>query len=423
MPTAVVLLGTFDTKGTEYAFVKALIEAEGIETILVDAGVLGSPSIAPDIDRAEVARRGGTEIAELTARADRGEAIAAMARGAGEIVAELHAVGRLHGILGLGGSGGSTLVSQAMRRLPVGVPKLLVSTVASGDTRPYVGNTDVTLMYSVVDIAGINRLSRRVLGNAAAAIAGMARANAAAADADLGDAAITGEPEKPLVGATMFGVTTAGVTAARERLEDLGYEVLVFHATGTGGDTMESLIRAGFITAVLDMTTTELADSLAGGICAAGPERLEVAGAMGLPQVVSMGALDMVNFGPLASVPDRYAGRKMHVHNATITLMRTTPEENAELGATIARKLNAAQGPLTVFVPLGGVSQISTPGQIFYDPDADAALVAALRAGFDPAIDVRYESADINDVTLARAMADTLHRHVQGASATTEDKA
>lgn len=408
MPTTatVVLLGTFDTKGTEYAYVKGLIEAEGVGTILVDAGVLGEPLAPPDVGRDEVAAAAGTSVGALREGGDRGEAIAAMARGAGEVVSRLHAEGRLHGVLGLGGSGGSTLFSQAVRRLPVGVPKLLVSTVAAGDTRPYVGATDLTMMYSVVDIAGINRLSERVLGNAAAAIAGMARAAAAFVPAA---AAAT----KPLVGATMFGVTTPGVTAARERLEELGYEVLVFHATGTGGDTMESLIAGGFITAVLDLTTTELADELAGGICAAGPQRLEVAGERGIPQVVSLGALDMVNFGPIESVPARYEGRQLLKHNATITLMRTSPEENAELGRRIARKLNGARGPLTVFVPLRGVSSVSTAGQVFADEAADAALVAALRADLDPAIDARYLEADVNDPDFAREMAETLHGHVR----------
>ena len=401
---AVVLLGTLDTKGHEYAYVRDLLLARDVDVLLVDAGVLGEPWAPADIGRDEVAAAAGTSIAALREHGDRGEAIAAMARGAGEIVNRLFTEGRMHGALGLGGSGGSTLFSQAVRRLPVGVPKLLVSTVAAGDTRPYVGATDLTMMYSVVDISGINRLSERVLSNAAGAIAGMARM---AADF------VPSAASKQLVGATMFGVTTAGVTAARERLEELGYEVLVFHATGTGGDTMESLIEGGFITAVLDMTTTELADELAGGICAAAPHRLEVAGRLGIPQVVSLGALDMVNFGPIESVPDRYTTRHLYKHNSTITLMRTNVEENAELGKRIARKLNAAEGPLTIFIPLRGVSSVSTHGQIFEDEAADAALVAALRADLDPAIDARAMDTDINNTDFAYAMADTLHAHVQ----------
>jgi uncharacterized protein (UPF0261 family) len=403
----IVLLGTLDTKGREYGYVRDHLSTQGVRVILVDAGVLGDPLIPPDIDRHEVARAAGTDVAALIAGEDRGAAISAMARGAAVIVGRLHAEGRLDGILGLGGSGGSALVSQAMRGLPVGVPKLLVSTVASGDTRPYVGDRDLTMMYSVVDISGINRLSERILTNAAGAIAGMARAAAGFIPSATGT--------RLLVGATMFGVTTPAVTAARERLEALGYEVLVFHATGTGGDSMESLIEAGYITAVLDLTTTELADELVGGVLAAGPRRLEVAGALGVPQVVSLGALDMVNFGPLDTVPPRFAGRKLYQHNPTVTLMRTTPEESAELGRRIARKLNAARGPVTLFVPLRGVSLIAVEGGVFHDPVADAALVDALRAHLDPRIDVRYLETDINDPAFARAMADQLHAYLTAA--------
>ncbi|MEA2596910.1 MAG: hypothetical protein QOF01_3379 [Thermomicrobiales bacterium] len=400
----VVLVGTLDTKGIEYGYVRDRLIEQGVSVVLIDTGVLDSPTVTPDVTRDVVARAAGADLQDLIARGDRGEAISTMARGAGEILSKLHAEGRLHAALGLGGSGGSTLFSQAVRRLPVGVPKLVVSTVAAGDTRPYVGSTDLTMMYSVVDIAGINRLSERVLSNAAGAIAGMARAAA-------GFVPTAGS--KPLVGATMFGVTTKGVTAARERLEELGYEVVVFHATGTGGDTMESLIQSGFITAVLDVTTTELADELAGGICAAGPRRLEIAGELGIPQVVSLGALDMVNFGPIESVPSRYADRHLFKHNASITLMRTSPEETAELGRRIAAKLNNARGPLTLFVPLRGVSAISTEGAPFADPEADAALVAALRDNLNPSIDARYLDTDVNDPAFARAMADTLHAHYQ----------
>jgi uncharacterized protein (UPF0261 family) len=285
-----------------------------------------------------------------------------------------------------------------MRALPVGVPKLVVSTMASGDTRPYVGAVDVTLMYSVVDIAGLNPISERILGNAAAAAAGMAKSQEPQAEA-----------EKPLVGASMFGVTTPSVTEARKRLEALGYEVLVFHATGTGGQSMEALMRSGFISASLDITTTELADELVGGVLSAGPERLEAAGELGIPQVVSLGALDMVNFGPFESVPAQFSGRLLYKHNPTVTLMRTTPEECAELGRLIAQKLNRAQGPLTVFVPLKGVSLIATEGQVFHDPAADEALFGALREHLDPDVDLRELELDVNDPEFANAMADRLH--------------
>ncbi|MBD0291932.1 MAG: Tm-1-like ATP-binding domain-containing protein, partial [Thermoleophilia bacterium] len=285
MPT-VALFGTLDTKGAEYEYFRERVGAHGADVVLVDVGVRESGAAA-DVPRQEVAAAAGADVEELARAGDRGAAVAAMARGAAEIAKRLHAEGRLDGIAGLGGSGGSSIVTQAMRALPVGVPKLMVSTLASGDTRPYVGATDVTMTYSVVDIAGLNRLSRRIIANAAGAIAGMAASRLDAEDEG-----------KPLVGATMFGVTTPCVTRARERLEGLGYEVLVFHATGTGGQSLEALARGSFLSAVLDVTTTELADELVGGVLSAGPERLEAAGAEGIPQVVSLGALDMVNFGP-----------------------------------------------------------------------------------------------------------------------------
>jgi uncharacterized protein (UPF0261 family) len=286
-----------------------------------------------------------------------------------------------------------------MQALPVGVPKLLVSTVASGDTRPYVGTADIAMMYSVVDIAGINGISEKILTNAAAAIAGMARA------AETFTSSVT---IKPLIGATMFGVTTPCVTAARKLLEERGYEVLVFHATGAGGRSMEALMKAGFITGSLDITTTELADELVGGVLSAGPDRLEMAGALGIPQVVSLGALDMVNFGPMDTVPAQFRERNLYVHNATVTLMRTTEAECAELGRIIGRKLNAATGPLTVFIPLGGVSMIDVPGAPFHDAAADATLIRELRAGLRPDVEVVEMATDISDPAFARAMAERL---------------
>jgi uncharacterized protein (UPF0261 family) len=400
----VVLVGTLDTKGVEYDYLRSRLREQGVDVVLVDAGVMGEPLAEPDIGRDEVARAAGAEVTELAATGDRGAAVETMARGAAEIVKRLRAEGRLDGILGLGGSGGSAIATYAMRQLPIGVPKVMVSTVASGDTRPYVGAVDVTMMYSVVDIAGINQISARILTNAAAAIAGMA-------DAQAIEIADTG---RPLVGATMFGVTTPCVTRARERLEELGYEVLVFHATGTGGQSMEALIRGGFIAAVLDATTTELADDLVGGVLSAGPDRLEAAGEVGIPQVVSLGALDMVNFGPMETVPERFRERQLYVHNPTITLMRTTPEECAELGRRIARKLNAAQGPVSLFIPLRGISLIAVEGQVFHDPDADEALLAALRDDLDDSVDVRELDTDINDTAFAEAMADRLHELYEG---------
>ena len=397
----VVLLGTLDTKGAEYEYLRERVRAAGCEVILVDAGVMAAPPAA-DISSDEVARAGGADRAALAAAADRGPAVAAMTRGAVAVVQRLHGEGRLDAIVGLGGSGGSAIISAAMQALPVGVPKLLVSTMASGDTRPYIGTADIAMMYSVVDIAGINEISERILSNAAAAAAGMALA--AAEFVPAGGA-------KPLVGATMFGVTTPCVTVARELLEERGYEVLVFHATGAGGRSMEALMKGGFITASLDITTTELADELVGGVLSAGPDRLEMASALGIPQVVSVGALDMVNFGPLDTVPAQFKDRNLYVHNPTVTLMRTTEGECAELGRIIARKLNAAKGPLTVFIPLRGVSMIDVPGKPFHEPDADAALFRELRAGLRPDVEVVEMDTDINDPAFARAMAERLDAH------------
>jgi uncharacterized protein (UPF0261 family) len=402
VPT-VVLLGTLDTKGVEYAFLRDRVREHDVEVLVVDSGIYDPVGLEPDITRDEVARAGGADVGALAQAGDRGAAVSTMATGAEEVVTRLHDEGRLDGILALGGSGGSSIATQAMRALPIGVPKLMVSTVASGDTRPYVGAVDVTMMYSVVDISGVNRVSAQIMANAAGAIAGMAKATVPPLES------------KPLVAATMFGVTTPCVTRARERLEELGYEVLVFHATGAGGQSLEALVRDGFLAGVLDATTTELADELVGGVLSAGPDRLEAAGAAGVPQVVSLGALDMVNFGPRESVPPQFEGRNLYVHNPTVTLMRTTPEECAELGRTIGRKLSGARGSTVLFVPLKGVSMIDVEGQVFHDADADAALFAALRETLSDSVEVHEVDTDINDPEFAVAMADRLHAAIQGA--------
>ena len=402
----VVLLGTLDTKGTEYGFLRTRLQESGCEVVLIDAGILGEPGVPPDIGRDEVARAAGFSLPDLATSHDRGAAVTAMARGAARIVTDLHAAGRLHGILGLGGSGGSAIVTQAMRALPIGVPKLMVSTLASGDTRPYVGSADIAMMYSVVDIAGINRISARILGNAAAGICAMAASYAAPAPRS---------DERPLIGATMFGVTTPAVTHARAWLEKRGYEVLVFHATGAGGRSLEALAESGYLAGVLDLTTTELADELVGGVLSAGPDRLEAAGRRGIPQVVSFGALDMVNFGPMETVPERFRTRTLYVHNPTVTLMRTTPGECAALGRQIAGKLNAATGPVAVFLPRKGVSAIAVEGEVFHDPDADAALLDAFLATIGPHVEVHDLPCAINDPPFAEAMAARLDAMIAAA--------
>jgi uncharacterized protein (UPF0261 family) len=397
----VVLVGTLDTKGEECAFLRDRVRAEGCDVVLVDAGVMSASSLA-DISADTVAAAAGLDRAALAAAGDRGPAVAAMTAGAIEVVRRLRAEGRLDGILGVGGSGGSSIAAAAMRALPVGVPKLIVSTMASGDTRPYVGTADIAMLHSVVDLAGLNTLSERILTNAAAAIAGMARAAAGF---------ISTMTRRPVIGATMYGVTTPCLTVARAWLEAHGYEVLVFHATGVGGRSMEALMRAGLITGSLDVTTTELVDELVGGVMTAGPDRLEAAGTLGLPQVVSLGALDICAFGPKDTVPEGFRGRRLYVHNAAVTLMRTTEAECAELGRVIARKLNRATGPLTVFIPLGGLSMIDAPGGPFHDPAADAALIQELKAGLRPDVEVVEMATHINDPAFATAMAERLDAH------------
>jgi len=397
MPKTVAILGTLDTKGEEFAYLRSRIEQAGLATLVIDGGVLDAPAFAPDISRQEVAHAAGHEFADLLAKRDRGQSIAAMAAGATAVVRQLFEQGRIQGLISLGGSAGTTIGTAAMRSLPAGFPKLMVSTLASGDTRPYVGTKDVAMLYPIVDISGLNRLSRRILGNAAAAIAGMVNQEETESRQD-----------KPLIAATMFGVTTPCVTMARHILEQHDFEVLVFHATGTGGEAMESLIADGYVAGVLDITTTELADELAGGVMSAGPHRLEAAGAKGVPQAVCPGAIDMVNFGPLNSVPEKYRERRLYVHNPNVTLMRTTPEECAELGRMTAEKLNRARGPVVFLMPQRGVSAIDAVGLPFWWPEADARYLDALKANLHPQVRLLEIDAHINDEGFARAAADSL---------------
>lgn len=397
MPT-VILLGALDTKGAEYRYVRDRLRAAGVNSILLDVSVLGNPSVRPDVSAVAVARAANVEIDDLRARGDRGVAMSAMSEGAAVIAHEIVSAGSAQGILGLGGTGGTTLISHVMRALPIGFPKVLVSTVASGDTSSYVGTSDITMMYSVVDIAGINSISGRILANAAGAIAGMVT-----------QPSLESLDSKPVVSATMFGVTTPAVDAARQRLEDLGYEVLVFHATGAGGRSMEALIKAGMISGVLDLTTTELADELVGGVFSAGPDRLTAAVGAGVPQVLSFGALDMVNFGPVDTVPSQFKDRTLHIHNASVTLMRTTPAENAEIGKRVAERLAPATAAVTVMIPHGGFSAISVEGQPFHDPAADSALIQAFKEAVPGNIHTVDREAAINDPAFAVEAADRLH--------------
>ena len=401
---SVVIVGTLDTKGEEIGFARDVLEAQGVDVHVIDTGVMGEPELEPDTSASEVAEAADTTLVHLREDADRGEAMEVMSEGAATLVTRMHEAGDLHGVLGLGGSGNTSIATTAMRALPVGVPKLMVSTMASGDTEPYVDAKDVTMMYSVADIEGLNQLSRRVIANAALAMVGM----------------VTNDPgieveEKPTIGITMFGVTTPCVQHAREILEERGYETIVFHATGTGGKALENLVRQGIIDGVLDVTTTEWADELVGGVLSAGPERLDAAAETGTPQVVSVGALDMVNFGPRDSVPEAFEGRQFHVHNPQVTLMRTTVAENAELGEIIAEKLSAATGPTALFLPLAGVSMIDVEGEDFHDPDADAALFDALRENLGERVELVEMDTPINDEAFAEAMADQLDEYMREA--------
>ncbi len=397
VPT-VVLIGTLDTKGPEHAYVRERLLEAGVDVRLVDVGILGSPTVAADVTADEVARAAGASLEELreagTAGGHRAIALEAMARGASTLVAGWRGEGRCDGVMGLGGSGGSAIVSAVLRSLPIGVPKLLVSTMTSGDMRPYVGTRDLTLVHPVTDIQGLNRVSRAVLANAANAMAGMVRGLDSAPPSD-----------RPLVAISMMGVTTPGAQGVQRRLEAAGYETIVFHANGAGGMAMEELIGQGAIDGVVDLTTNELTSELFGGILSAGPDRLTTAGRLGLPQVISTGALEVINFGPADSLPEGYGGpeRRVVVHSASVSSVRSTAAEAARIGARFAERVNVATGPTTVLLPLGGCSRYELPGGPFVDPEAEAALFGAIRAGLRPDIPCRGVDANINDDAFADA--------------------
>ena len=391
MSGTVLLVGALDTKGVEYAFVKDLIEAAGLETLVVDFGVMGQPAFEPDVSRTEVASAGGGDLAYLASGTHKDEAMRTMAQGLASVVESLYREGRFDGVLGMGGSGGTSIATSAMRTLPVGVPKLMVSTVGGGDVSAYAGSKDITFMPSVVDVAGINRLSRAIYANAAGAIAGMVQTEGEAS-----------AQERPLIAASMFGNTTAAVDHARGLLEDEGYEVLVFHATGSGGRTMEDLISDGYIAGCLDMTTTELADDICGGVFSAGPDRVQAAPRQGIPTVVVPGCVDMANFGGIETVPDHYRARTLYEWNPEVTLLRTNEEENRQMGAMLAAAANAGQaGNVSVLIPLGGVSMLDSDGDRFWDPDADQACFDALKNDLRADIPLIEVDANINDSVFA----------------------
>lgn len=392
MAKTIAVIGALDTKGQDFAFIKAQIERRGHHAFVINTAVVGEPAFPPDLDASRVAEAGGVSLAELRMKADRGAAIETMTRGIAVIARELYEQGRIDGVLGMGGSAGTIIGTSAMRTLPLGVPKVMVSTLASGDTRPYVGTRDIVMINAVVDVAGINRLSAQIYSNAVGAVVGMVE---------------TIFPEihtKPLLAASMFGNTTPIVDRCRANMERRGYEVLVFHTVGTGGATMESLIADGYFEGVLDITTTEWADELVGGVLSAGPSRLDSASAKGVPQVIVPGCLDMVNFWARETVPAKFADRLFYQWNPNVTLMRTTRDENAELGRILAEKANKSTGPVAFFLPLKGVSMLDAPGKEFWSPEADAALFDAIKTHRRADIPVNELDCNINDDGFADAV-------------------
>ena len=392
----IAVIGALDTKGAELAFLRDAIAGHGHAPLVIDVGVMGQPAFAPAVSRSEVAAAGGHDVAKLAADGDRGSAVTAMADSAREIIVRLFAERRIDGIIAMGGGAGTTIGTAAMRALPLGIPKVMVSTLASGDVRGFVGVKDIVMIPAIVDISGLNRISRGVFTRAAAAVCAMVEARVPEGD------------DAPLITASMFGNTTKCVEAARAIVEAAGFEVLVFHAVGAGGQTMESLIEAGHIAGVLDVTTTEWADELVGGVMSAGPTRLEAAARSGTPAVIAPGCLDMVNFWEPHTLPEKYRTRRIYQHNSKQTLIRTDPGENAELGRIIAEKLNLSTGPAAVYFPLQGISVISAPGAPFHWPEADTALLESLRTHLRKDIPVHVMDMNINDPRFARAMAEGL---------------
>ncbi|GAA4838061.1 Tm-1-like ATP-binding domain-containing protein [Saccharopolyspora rosea] len=393
------VVGTFDTKGAELRYVAGLVGA-GHPVVTVDLSTGGTAAEDVDVPAAEVARH-HPDGADAVFTGDRGSAVGAMAVAFERFLAARS--GEVAGVVGLGGSGGTALITPAMRALPIGVPKVMVSTVVSGDVSSYVDATDIAMFPSVTDVAGLNRISRRVLGNAAHALLG-AVSHPVPEGAD-----------KPAVALSMFGVTTPCVTAVAERLV-AGYDPLVFHATGTGGRAMEKLVDDGLVRAVLDITTTEVCDLVAGGVMSAGEQRLDAIARTRVPYVGSCGALDMVNFGALETVPERYRDRNLYVHNPQVTLMRTSPEECRRIAEFLAGKLNACDGPVRLLIPEGGVSLLDAPGQPFHDPEADAVLFETLQARVHQTADRRIVRVphNINDPEFADALVAAFHELEDG---------
>jgi uncharacterized protein (UPF0261 family) len=387
MPKTILLVGAFDVKGEEYDFVRKLIETQNYNVLTMNFGVLGSTELfTVDVDNAEVARAGGGSIEQLQKDKDRGVAMKIMSAGVAACAKKLYGDGKFDGVLGMGGSGGTSVITSAMRALPIGVPKVMVSTIAAGDTSDAVGVKDITMIPSIVDVAGVNQISEKVYKEAAGAICGMVNM----------DYSSSIDP-KQIITASMFGNTTTCVNRCREALTAKGYEVLVFHCTGTGGKTMEGLVDEGYVIAVLDITTTEWADEICGGVFSAGTTRLDAPGKAGIPHLIVPGCVDMVNFGSRESVPEKFNDRLFYEWNPLVTLMRTNIEENASMGKIFAEKANASKGRVAFLLPLKGVSIMDSEGEQFWWPEANQAMFNAIKENVNPSIPVVELECNIND--------------------------
>lgn len=395
---SILLLGCFDTKGDVFSYLRECIIARGETVVTVNTGIFGTTQEFPvDYEADAVAAAAGQDIGNLRRDRDRGKAIDAMGRGAAQLVSQLYAKGKIKAVAGMGGGGGTYIALSAMQGIPFGVPKVCLTTLATKDLSRQIGDKDIMLIPSVVDVAGMNHILRQLVAQAAAAVCAMANVQTADNDVKTRSIAIS-----------MFGNTTPCVDKCTELLVDAGYEVLAFHATGVGGRTMESLIREGCFDAVLDITTTELADDLCGGICSAGPERLTAAAEMGIPQVVVPGCMDMVNFAHPDTIPHTFAGRHLYSWAPDVTLMRTDERENAILGERLARKVSKSPVPAAVVLPLRGISQIASEGGIFHNAAADKALFAAIRANVSANVSVTEADMHINDPAFAHLLVETL---------------
>lgn len=398
----IVVMGTMDTKGRELAFLAEQVKAAGCESILMDVGVHGESAVKADVPVSRVAAAIGEDIAAIRAM-PRGEAVDRISKAASACLADLVRSGEAHGVVGVGGSGGTTICAAAMRSLPYGIPKMIISTLASGNTRWHVDISDIIMIPSLLDIGGLNPMLEMVLRNAAAGIAGMVQGHRPYRASG-----------KQVVSMTMYGTTTPGVSRARQEVEGAGFEAWVFHASGVGGRTMERLMAMGRIHGVMDMTLAEIGAHLVGGLHDAGPDRLAVAGELGIPQVIVPGAADTIVLPPRDQVPERFQNRTLNFHNPTMTTMRTTPEENVQIGKFIAHKLNRAKGPVCVMLPLGGVSSIDRPGRIFYDPEANGALFDTLKTRLSEGIEIVEDGHHLDDpefaVRVGRKMVELIQR-------------